>query len=721
MQDLFIEFLPPWVETGLQPAFYDRESGTVLQQTARMYAKVNELVKAVNGMDKVIKEYVDYIDNYFKNLDVQEEINNKLDEMAEGGELAEFIALYANLPCVHAYATIAEMASSENLADGSYARAMSKTVAGTGDGAYYKIREAVEGDDPDGENLVAITGTTLVAEIIPDFNLESAVSTLNAKIAEKLPHYIVPTTATADDVQALIDIEGDKIIEFEKGETYTFSKALHLTSGTTLELNGATLFFDFIDSTDETLGIYNYKFTDTSTGYNGSQNVAINNGYIKQGCVVLMHGNNTLLENVEFISMYCRHCIQIAGCRDTQIKNCAFHGVYKDDTIAEGSECINIDPTIYGAQPYMDAGSVMYDNTPNIGIYVDGCSFMDASDEYHKFYVAFGSHYSYDDMHIYNYDIRIKDCWFGTPNYWAICLRSMEGVLIDNNQLYGDSTYSRDDGSYFIITRAGNNKIKVSNNIVKGIEQFYHVGSPLAINNNITIDGNFSDTEDNTSNDPAIWLYTANKVAITNNTLRGDGVLIGYRGNSDTSTVANDFLLANNTLINTADSFVAMIDYASNIVVENNSFANATGALTALLYIANTTNINGVRNNKIQNKQKFVNDIANVNQNFANNGAMYQQMDWDAEGSTSKSGNFWKNISNFRKLFLQLGTGSNSEVIVLDPWFYNGNYMDDRTYKFPVVNNDNSAGYGTFTISNSGASFSYSGSLPIRGMWGSDT
>lgn len=169
MQDLFIEFLPPWVETGLQPAFYDRESGTVLQQTARMYAKVNELVKAVNGMDKVIKEYVDYIDNYFKNLDVQEEINNKLDDMAEGGELAEFIALYADLPCVHAYATIPDMASSENLEDGSYARAMSQTVAGTGDGAYYKVRETVEGDTPDGVNLVAITDTNLVAEIIPEY------------------------------------------------------------------------------------------------------------------------------------------------------------------------------------------------------------------------------------------------------------------------------------------------------------------------------------------------------------------------------------------------------------------------------------------------------------------------------------------------------------------------------------------------------------------------
>ena len=180
MQDLFIEFLPPWVETGLQPAFYDRESGTVLQQTARMYAKVNELVKAVNGMDKVIKEYVDYIDNYFKNLDVQEEINNKLDEMAEGGELAEFIALYANLPCVHAYATISDMASSENLEDGSYARAMSKTVAGTGDGFYYYIRTKTGADTPDGENLVAV-GDDLVAVKIPDYALNALATDIDGR------------------------------------------------------------------------------------------------------------------------------------------------------------------------------------------------------------------------------------------------------------------------------------------------------------------------------------------------------------------------------------------------------------------------------------------------------------------------------------------------------------------------------------------------------------
>lgn len=98
MENIFVEFLPPWVETGLQPAFYDKESGTVLQQTARMYDRVNMLVRMFNKLSKETAEkfnnLYNYVHDYFDNLDVQEEINNKLDEMVEDGTLEELIADY---------------------------------------------------------------------------------------------------------------------------------------------------------------------------------------------------------------------------------------------------------------------------------------------------------------------------------------------------------------------------------------------------------------------------------------------------------------------------------------------------------------------------------------------------------------------------------------------------------------------------------------------------
>lgn len=93
-----INFLPPWVETGLQPAFYDRESGTVLQQTSRMYDKVNQLVRSVNQQNDTIAEFIedfndlrDYVDDYFENLDVQAEIDHKLDEMVEDGTIKSIL------------------------------------------------------------------------------------------------------------------------------------------------------------------------------------------------------------------------------------------------------------------------------------------------------------------------------------------------------------------------------------------------------------------------------------------------------------------------------------------------------------------------------------------------------------------------------------------------------------------------------------------------------
>ena len=105
MENIFVEFLPPWIETGLQPAFYDKESGTVLQQTARMYARVNMLIRMFNKLSKntktTVEDYInqfnelhDYVHDYFDNLDVQDEINNKLDEMADDGELTELILNY---------------------------------------------------------------------------------------------------------------------------------------------------------------------------------------------------------------------------------------------------------------------------------------------------------------------------------------------------------------------------------------------------------------------------------------------------------------------------------------------------------------------------------------------------------------------------------------------------------------------------------------------------
>lgn len=193
MQNIFIELLPPWVETGLQPAFYDKESGTVLQQVSRMYAKINQLIGSVNNQNKTIADYIqkfidlkDYVDTYFNNLDVQTEINNKLDQMASSGQLVNIISQYLQAQAIFGFDTIAEMSASENLANGAICKVLGKTNYQTGDGGFYKIRTATTGDVVDGVNIVKIThDSTLIAELITDYTfdkLEEYVKTNTAQI-----------------------------------------------------------------------------------------------------------------------------------------------------------------------------------------------------------------------------------------------------------------------------------------------------------------------------------------------------------------------------------------------------------------------------------------------------------------------------------------------------------------------------------------------------------
>lgn len=65
----------------------DFDALTNWQLFCKLGKEMNKIIKAVNDMGIQVEN----ISEYFDNLDVQEEINNKLDEMAEDGTLAEII------------------------------------------------------------------------------------------------------------------------------------------------------------------------------------------------------------------------------------------------------------------------------------------------------------------------------------------------------------------------------------------------------------------------------------------------------------------------------------------------------------------------------------------------------------------------------------------------------------------------------------------------------
>ena len=88
-----------------------------------------------------------YVDNYFANLDVQEEINNKLDQMAEAGTLQEIIAEYLDSNVAWTFSTVADMKNATNLKNGSFARTLGFHSINDGGGATYYITNTGTADE----------------------------------------------------------------------------------------------------------------------------------------------------------------------------------------------------------------------------------------------------------------------------------------------------------------------------------------------------------------------------------------------------------------------------------------------------------------------------------------------------------------------------------------------------------------------------------------------
>lgn len=136
-----------------------------------------------NNINNTVQELENYIDNYFNNLDVQTEINNKLDQMAEDGQLQDIIAQYLELASILAFNTRNDLKSANNLNDGSFTYCFGKTTYNDGYGAFYKIRQSINTDVADDDNIIALTNyPNLVAEKMPNNNFNEQFNNINSQI-----------------------------------------------------------------------------------------------------------------------------------------------------------------------------------------------------------------------------------------------------------------------------------------------------------------------------------------------------------------------------------------------------------------------------------------------------------------------------------------------------------------------------------------------------------
>ena len=121
------------------------------------------LEDAFNNLDN-------YVRNYFDNLDVQEEINNKLDDMVEQGTLQEIIYQFLQTNAVWCFDTVADMKLATNFVNGSYARTLGFHSINDGGSSLYKIK-TLTNEVIDEMKYIALADNTLVAEFIYETTL----------------------------------------------------------------------------------------------------------------------------------------------------------------------------------------------------------------------------------------------------------------------------------------------------------------------------------------------------------------------------------------------------------------------------------------------------------------------------------------------------------------------------------------------------------------------
>lgn len=143
----------------------------IIEQVKKWSDEVKELDIKFDNLDQAFESLKTYVDDYFDNLDIQEEVDNKLDEMMEAGQLQEIIAEFLQSEGVVTFDTTAEMVAATNLIDGSVALRLGDVNYHDGHTSIYRIREITNTDVVDGVNIIALSNyPELIAELIVNIN-----------------------------------------------------------------------------------------------------------------------------------------------------------------------------------------------------------------------------------------------------------------------------------------------------------------------------------------------------------------------------------------------------------------------------------------------------------------------------------------------------------------------------------------------------------------------
>ena len=271
---------------------------TVIYNQNQVQDLSNELVDGYNNL-------LNYVNNYFDNLDVQEEINKKLDEMAEDGTLTNLIETYINKsinPLITAQNEVIEsinnkvnMATSGSPLVASSTSEMTDTTkvyVNTTDGKWYYY----DGDSWEigGTYLSNDAGTTLLAENelgikYTTFTVTSTSSTVKnimipatIKAGDTIEFNLISLSANITNYAATLWTSGGKYKQL-KSNLLKNEKQIFVVPDDYSEYNRLQMYITTTASIlDTDIDPYVYVYGDLKTeSYNNNKNITTNTSDIE--------------------------------------------------------------------------------------------------------------------------------------------------------------------------------------------------------------------------------------------------------------------------------------------------------------------------------------------------------------------------------------------------------------------------------------------------------
>lgn len=205
----------------------DFDAITNYQLLCKIVEYLNSTIKKTNDLGIQVEK----LTNWFNNLDVQDEIDNKLDEMAESGQLTDIIAQYLQLAGVLAFNNVNDMKNATNLVNGSIVKTLGFYSYNDGGGAFYKIRTMTNQDIINNIDIFAITNSNdLIAELI--YNNEINVLQIGCKSDD------------SEDISSIINIATQKANLFFPAGIYNVSNPLVLKNNIRSNYHNTDITFD---------------------------------------------------------------------------------------------------------------------------------------------------------------------------------------------------------------------------------------------------------------------------------------------------------------------------------------------------------------------------------------------------------------------------------------------------------------------------------------------